>query len=112
MQALSFRDYLKFKSNHNIHKSLRGLCFGASDFYGCCDLTKKVNLMNLCLYTNVLIFVSSFYIGMKIGLQKCRQTRKLDQNLSFLRYVFEKKIVKVIFLNRNIQTRPIPQIFP
>ena len=58
-----------FSSNHNIHKSLRGLLFWASDllidrfskslsingteaqfkghvkFYECCDLTKKVYLM-------------------------------------------------------------------
>ena len=53
-----------FSSNHNIHKSLCGLCFWASvlskiyqskglkpqnkghtNFYECCDLTKKVYLM-------------------------------------------------------------------
>ena len=57
-----------FTSNHNVHKSLCGLCFWTSDpsfdgfyqnlsikgseaqkqrpnFYGCCDLTKKIYLV-------------------------------------------------------------------
>ena len=57
-----------FTSNHNIHKSLRGLCFSAlidrfykirqlkgmnpkfkdqMNFYECCDLMKKVYLIYL-----------------------------------------------------------------
>ena len=69
-QGSSFRSHLEilFSSNHNIHKSLRGLCFWASDplidsllkffqlkdlkpknkghanFYECCDLMEKVYL--------------------------------------------------------------------